>query len=170
VKNYCATRKRIRQMFPFYSEEEITNIDNAYYIAFPGVKMYHHYCYDRAGQFAFTTNLFGVKYYGLSGHKLINTLIQGSAAFYLKWKIRQLYDYSKAHNLKTKWQMQIHDELSWIRHVSDPPEVFFQFKQLMEDWPDTLVPIIAEMEVTRTKWAEKEGVDSLDELQVYFSS
>ena len=73
-------------MFPFYSEAEITKINDAYYIAFPGVKFYHQYCIDRAKLFAYTSNLFGVKYYGVSGHKLINLLIQGSAAFYLKLK------------------------------------------------------------------------------------
>ena len=73
-------------MFPHYSEEQVRKIDEAYYKAFPGVKSYHSYCYNRAQMFPYTTNLFGVKYYGVSGHKLINILIQGSAAFFFKIK------------------------------------------------------------------------------------
>ena len=73
-------------MFPDKSWEEIERIDGAYYTAFPEVKTYHAYCYERAN-YAYTQNLFGIRYYGLSGHKLINTLVQGSAAFYLKLKI-----------------------------------------------------------------------------------
>lgn len=165
MKNYGAKRGKIKEMFPHYSEEEITNIDNAYYIAFPGVKEYHNYCYNRAQLFAYTTNLFGIKYYGVTGHKLINILIQGSAAFYLKWKIRQVYEYTKANKIKSKWQMQIHDELSWEKHKDDNPLVFFEFQRIMQDWDDTLVPIIADMEVTITKWAEKTEVNTIEELK-----
>jgi DNA polymerase I-like protein with 3'-5' exonuclease and polymerase domains len=118
--------------------------------------------------FAYTTNLFGVKYYGVSGHKLINILIQGSAAFFLKLKIRELYDYTKANKIKSRWQMQIHDELSWEVHKDDDPQVFFKFQEIMQDWPDTLVPIVADMEFTTTKWAEKKEVGTINELQVYF--
>jgi DNA polymerase-1 len=170
AKNYGAQRGKIRQMFPTKSEEEITRINDAYYTAFPGVKNYHNYCYARAQDYSYTENLFGVKYYGVSGHKLINMLIQGSAAYYLKWKIRELYDYCKQHNIKSRWQMQIHDELSWERHIEDKPEVFFEFQKIMQDWSDTMVPIVAEMDATTTTWGEKKGVDTLDELRLLIGS
>ena len=168
AKNYGAQYNKIRQMFPEKTEEECRRIDNAYYTAFPGVKSYHNYCYQRATE-SYTVNLFGVKYYNVSGHKLINMLIQGSAAFYLKWKIRQVYDYMKAKNLKSKWQMQIHDELSWEKYQGEDAE-FFEFQRIMQDWPDGLVPIVADMEVTTTTWAEKKEVETLEEFQSYFSN
>lgn len=168
AKNYGAQYKKIRQMFPDKTEEECRRIDNAYYTAFPGVKEYHNYCYQRAME-SYTVNLFGVRYYNVSGHKLINMLIQGSAAFFLKWKIRQLYDYCKSHNIKSRWQMQIHDELSWEKHKDDPLEVFIEMQNIMNDWSDTLVPIVAEMDATKTTWAEKKGIEGIDELRSYFS-
>jgi len=170
AKNYGATRRRIREMFPEKSEAEITKIDSAYYKAFPGVETYHQYCKDRANNYSYTTNLFGIKYYNVSGHKLINLLIQGSAAYYLKLKIRELYDYCKANNIKTRWQMQVHDDLSWERHKADPLNVFFDFKQIMETWPDTYVPVVAEMECTTTTWANKQKVETLDDLRLYLST
>lgn len=169
AKNYGAQYKKIRQMFPDKTEEECHRIDNAYYTAFPGVKEYHSYCYRRAME-SHTVNLFGVRYYNVSGHKLINMLVQGSAAFYLKWKIRQLYDYCKSHNVKSRWQMQIHDELSWEKHKDDPLDVFIEMQNIMGDWSDTLVPIVAEMDATKTTWAEKKGIEGLDELRLYFSN
>lgn len=169
AKNYGAQYNKIRQMFPDKTEEECHKINDAYYTAFPGVKEYHNYCYARALE-AYTQNLFGVKYYNISGHKLINMLVQGSAAYYLKWKIRQLYDYCKANNVKSRWQMQIHDELSWEKHKDDPLEVFIEMQKIMGDWTDTLVPIVAEMDATKTTWAEKKGIDGLNELQDYFSN
>lgn len=169
AKNYGAQYGKIRQMFPDKTEEECRRIDQAYYTAFPGVKEYHNYCYQRALE-SYTVNLFGVRYYNVSGHKLINMLIQGSAAFFLKWKIKQLYDYCKSHNVKSRWQMQIHDELSWEKHKDDPLEVFIEMQNIMGDWTDTLVPIIAEMDATKTTWAEKKGIEGIDELRLYFST
>lgn len=164
AKNYGAKYGKICTMFPERSAEECRRIDAAYYIAFPGVKQYHEYCYNRA-QYAYTTNLFGVRYYNVSGHNLINMLVQGSAAYYLKLKILELYEYSKAHNLKTRWQMQIHDELSWEKHIDDDPAVFFEFKRIMEDWTDGCIPVVADMEITTKSWFDKVEVATLDELK-----
>lgn len=61
--------------------------------------------------------------------------------------------------------MQIHDELSWEYNPEDPPEIFFKFKEIMEDWKDTKVPIIADMEATKTTWADKIEINTLDELK-----
>lgn len=164
AKNYGAQYGKICQMFPERTPEECKKIDAAYYTAFPGVKAYHSYCYGRASEYACTANLFGINYYGVSGHKLINMLVQGSAAFYLKLKIIELYEYMQTHNIKSKIQMQIHDELSWEQH-KDEAEVFFEFKKIMEDWDDALVPIVADMELTNTTWAEKFEVTSVQDFK-----
>ena len=165
AKNYGAQFRKIWEMFPEYDAETARRIDAAYYTAFPGVKKYHEYCYHRAELSSNTQNLFGIRYYGVSGHKLVNMLVQGSAAYYLKWKIRELYDYSKAHNLKTKWQMQIHDELSWSFCPEDGVETLFEFKKIMEDWEDGQVPIVADMEITTSTWADKQEVNSVEQIK-----
>ena len=164
AKNYGAQYGKICQMFPDRTPEECRKIDAAYYTAFPGVKEYHNYCYQRANEYAYTRNLFDIYYYGVSGHKLINMLVQGSAAFYLKLKIIELYEYMQANNIKSKMQMQIHDELSWEKH-KDEDTVFFEFKRIMEDWDDTLVPIVADMELTKTTWAEKFEINSIKDFK-----
>ena len=169
AKNYGAQRGKIRVMFPDRTEEEIDRIDAAYYTAFPGVKNYHTYCYERAQNYSYTENLFGIRYYGTTGHKLINMLVQGSAAFYLKWKIKQVYDYCKANNVKSRFQMNIHDELSFERYTGEDT-VFFDFKNIMETWEDSYVPIVADMEVTTTTWAEKVEVETLSELRLHLSN
>lgn len=164
AKNYGAQYGKICTMFPERTPEECRKIDAAYYTAFPGVKEYHNYCYARAQEFSWTANMFGVKYYGLSGHKLINTLVQGSAAVFLKLKIIELDKYMSEHNLQSKLQMQIHDELSWSLRAGEEKE-FFKLQEIMETWSDTMVPIVADMELTRTNWAEKFSVETLEEMQ-----
>ena len=169
AKNFGAKLGRIMTMFPDKTLEECKRIDGAYYAAFPGIKEYHQYCYARAMEFAYTSNIFGVRYYGASGHKLINLLIQGSAAILLKLKTRELYDYIKANNLPLKFLMPIHDEVQFLWHKDTPPEVLFQLKAIMENWEDTLIPIVAEGAVTTTTWADKKEVKDLNELRLYLS-
>lgn len=160
AKNYGAQFSKIWEMFPEYDEEQVRKIDGAYYAAFPGVKEYHDYCYRLANSKPYATNLFGVRYYGVSGHKLINMLVQGSAAYFLKLKIRQIYEYTKANNIKSKFQMQIHDELSWEKH-KDEDHVFTEFQKIMENWEDTYVPIVADMELSTDTWATKKEVSEV---------
>lgn len=165
AKNYGAELGRIKQMFPDKTDEECRRINDAYYKAFPGIKNYHEYCIQRAQTYSNTENLFHVRYYNVNGHKLKNMLIQGSAAFFLKWKIVQLYDYCKRNNIKTRFQMQIHDELSWEWNPEDPPEIFFKFKEIMEDWSAAEIPVIADMEATTTTWADKKEIETIEELR-----
>lgn len=169
AKNYGAQYRKICQMFPEYDAARCRKIDQAYYTAFPGVKQYHEYCYRRA-QYSYTENLFGIKYYGVSGHNLKNMLVQGSAAYYLKLKIIELYKYSKEKNINSRWQMQIHDELSWEISTLDDPNILFEFKAIMENWADAFVPLIAELEITKSSWAEKEAINNPYELQIYLSA
>ena len=164
AKNYGAQFNKIKEMFPEYDDEQIHKIDDAYYLAFPGVKEYHQYCYNTANQRAYMTNMFGVRYYGASGHNLINMLVQGTGAYYLKWKIVQVDKYLREHNCKSELMMQIHDELQFKKHKDDDPQIFFDIKNIMESWDDTLMPIIADMEVTTSTWADKYEVESLEEF------
>ena len=40
----------------------------------------------------------------------------------------------------------------------------------METWEDSYVPIVADMEVTTTTWAEKVEVETLSELRLHLSN
>ena len=71
----------------------------------------------------------------------------------------------KEHNLKSKWQMQIHDELSWSFNLEDGVETLFAFKKIMEDWDDGLVPVIADMEITTSTWNSKKEVETIDQVE-----
>jgi DNA polymerase-1 len=156
AKQYGATRKMVATMFPEYSDSEITKIDNAYYNAFPGVKTYHNYCYEKSRQSAWVSNLFGVKYWNASGHKLINLLVQGSAAFLLKKAIRDIWEYLQNNpNIRTQMVISIHDEIMFRKHDMDPDSVLLEFRRIMQDYEDSLVPIVAEIDVTDTTWANK---------------
>ena len=61
--------------------------------------------------------------------------------------------------------MQIHDELSWEYDPADSPELFFTFKHIMEDWKESKIPIIADMEASNKTWADKQEVETLEQLK-----
>ena len=161
AKNYGAQFNRIKVMFPDYDDETIHRIDDAYYTAFPGVKKYHEYCYKIAQLQACTPNLLGVKYYGLTGHKLINCLIQGSGAYLLKERIKEVDDYIQSNKLKSRMQMQIHDEISYEIYPGEEKHVV-EFKKIMQKFEGSYVPIVADLEFTTTTWADKEEVDEIE--------
>lgn len=161
AKNYGAQFNKIKTMFPDYDDETIHRIDDAYYTAFPGVKKYHEYCYTICKTQPYVSNLFGVRYYGLSGHKAINCLVQGSGAYLLKERIKEVDEYIQEHHLKTRIQMQIHDELSYEIYPGEEEHVL-EFKKIMQKFEGSYVPIIADLEFTTTSWADKEEVDNIE--------
>lgn len=163
AKNYGAQFNKIKTMFPDYDDETIHRIDDAYYTAFPGVKKYHEYCYTQAQLSPYMTNLFGVRYYGLSGHKAINCLVQGSGAYLLKGRIKAVDEFIQSHNLKSKIQMQIHDELSYEVYPGEEQYVM-EFKRIMQEFDDSMVPIVADLEFTATTWADKKEYENMEEV------
>ena len=54
------------------------------------------------------------------------------------------YVYHNAHCFKIK-----------SPELGSAQAIFYDIKAIMEDWEDTLIPIVADMEITRTNWAEK---------------
>lgn len=160
AKNYGAQFNKIKTMFPDYDDETIRRIDEAYYKAFPGVKKYHEYCYDIVNLKPYVSNLFGVKYYGLSGHKLINCLVQGSGAYLLKERIKEVDEYIQTNKLKSRMQMQIHDEISYEIYPGEEEHVK-EFQRIMQKFKGSYVPIVADLEFTTTNWADKEECENV---------
>jgi DNA polymerase I-like protein with 3'-5' exonuclease and polymerase domains len=154
AKNYGAQYKKISEMFPDYDVATITAIDGGYYKAFPGIKYYQQYCYDLGTFQPYATNLFGVRYWGVSGHNLINMLIQGGSATFLKLKIIALDEYCERSARDVRLIIPIHDEQQFAFRDCDLHHIA-KLQEIMEDWDDCVVPIVADAEITRTYWSEK---------------
>lgn len=171
MKNYGGGFAQSLRLFVGDPIEEIKRKDGAYYRVFPGIKAYHDYCYRLASEKSYAMNLFGVKYYGLSGHKIINILGQGSGAFLLKWKIYELWKFQKQHpEYNVRYQMNIHDENSWEDLDGTAPyEYFLEMKKIMEDYLECEVPLIGQMAVTSKTWADKKDIDTKEEFYACIS-
>lgn len=152
--NYGAKTARIYAMFPEVTWEEADRIYQAYRTAFPGVIKYQRWCYSQVNELGFGTNLFGRKYYGIAGHNYANAAIQGTGADLLKKKMIEISEFLKPY--KTRLKYCVHDELIFSLDPSEA-HIIQEIVNIMEDLPNSVVPIVAESEISDTNWAEKRG-------------
>ena len=138
--------------------EIVAKLYNGFHNRFKGVQVYsrwvHNKWFENNG---YVTNLLGRRYYNSdpnSVYKLNNYLIQGSAADIIKLCIIQVDKMLRTNHYKTRLQGCIHDELC-ICVAEGEHDVIYKIQKIMENTVKTYVPLVAEIEVTTTNWAEK---------------
>jgi DNA polymerase-1 len=151
--NYGATTGGLQRELG-HTPELANHLYKMYLKTFPELKAYREYVTSMLGQQGFIEDLFGRKFYGMSAHEGANRLVQGSAADFLKMKMIKADAYLVKNNLKTRFQMNIHDEMSFELHDGEEL-VIAELTALMEGLPGTKVPIVADAEITSTTWDEK---------------
>jgi DNA polymerase-1 len=90
-------------------------------------------------------------------YKVGNYLVQGSCADMLKDYIVRIGEFLKENNCKTKFFANIHDELQFSVYKGEE-WIFPYIKQIMEDVDWMKVPVVVDLEITETTWAEKKDV------------
>jgi DNA polymerase-1 len=158
--NYNASEKTLMSQF-HYTEEVAKKLHKAYSETFKGVVAYRKYVKQYLYTHPYIENLFGRRYYGASWHNCSNYLVQGSSADYLKQKMIEIDKFLEPY--KARIVISIHDEILY-NIPNDEMFLIPHIKQIMEDLPNSPVPIVAEVEVTTTSWAEKRKY--LDSTQV----
>lgn len=155
AKNYGATKNALMEQFGF-EEDVAIKLDKAYYQAFPKILDYQRLVRKVYFQRGYVRNMYGRRYYMSDKrfvYRLYNYIIQGSCADMLKSKIVEVDNLLKPY--KTRFQMNIHDEMSFEVYKGEE-FLIPQIKAIMEDVPKMIVPVVAEIEYTKTNWAEKE--------------
>jgi DNA polymerase-1 len=136
-------------------------MNRGYTDAFPKVVDYQNMVVKAMHKKGYVENMSGRRYY-LSEHwkfyKVANYLIQGSCADDLKKKMVQIARFIKENKLSMRMVLCVHDEIQFM--VNDPAEdwAISHIKAMMEDCPDIMVPIVAEVEFSESYWSEKEKV------------
>ena len=157
AKNYGATTKALIEQFGF---DEITakKLNDGYYKAFPKILDYQKAVTQGFYRKGFVKNRYGRRYYLQNNrfiYRLYNYIIQGTCADMLKEKIIEVHELLKFY--KSRFQMNIHDELSF--EIYEGEEFLIPIlKEIMEDVDWMVVPVVADVEKTKTSWAEKEDV------------
>jgi DNA polymerase-1 len=94
-------------------------------------------------------------------HKLLNKLIQGSAADLMKASIVRVHRAVREQQPASRPVATIHDELLFDGPVDELPLLHAEIPPLMtlEPWLTDVVPITVDHEVMLTNWAEKLSYD-----------
>lgn len=138
-------------------------MNRGYTDAFPVVVTYQENVVVGMQRKGYVVNMSGRRYY-LSDprkfYKCANYLIQGSCADILKRKMIEIDNFMTANHLHDKLRMIlcVHDELQFEQLVEGVEWAIWKIKEIMEDIPEVLVPIVAEVEYTETDWSAKKKV------------
>lgn len=127
---------------------------------FPKVAHYQRKVSQTVQKQHYIKNMYGRMYYLTDtnkAYKVGNYLVQGSCADMFKNFVVQINDFFRANNCKSKALANIHDEIQFL--IYDGEEwIYPHIKQIMEDVDWMQVPVVVDLELTKTCWAEKKEV------------
>lgn len=155
---YGASLRKVQEAVADADPDTVAKLYNGFHSRFKDVATYGSWVtrqWARSGGYA--TNLLGRKYYisdSKDVYKLNNYLIQGSAADMIKLVIIRIDKMLRDGGYKTKLQGCIHDEIC-VCVAEGEHDVIYKIQHLMEHTVKTYVPVVAEIEVTTTTWADK---------------
>ena len=155
---YGASLRKVIEAVGDADPEIVAKLYNGFHARFKDVKTYNKWVttqwYRNNG---YVTNLMGRRYYITDEkdvYKLNNYMIQGSAADIIKTVICRIDNMLQKGNYKTRLQGCIHDELC-VCVAEGEHDIIYRIKDMMENTVKTFVPLVAEIEITNTNWAEK---------------
>lgn len=155
---YGASLRKVQDTLADVPPETVARLYNGFNNAFKEVKTYGRYVSRMWNEnHGFVTNLMGRRYYideYKDVYKLNNYLIQGSAADIMKAVIINVDAFLTNGGYKSRLQGCIHDELC-VCVAEGEHDVIYKIKDIMEHTAKTFVPLVAEVSVTKTNWAEK---------------
>lgn len=129
--------------------------------SFPEVAYYQDMVIKAVRARGYATNMYGRAYYidnPRFAYKVANYNVQGSAADVLKRAIIKIDRFIQENHLKSRLFGQVHDELQ-LYLVAGEEWIIPHLKKMMEDVPWMQIPLIADVEISTTNWAEAEEVD-----------
>lgn len=159
---YGSSLRKIQEILADCEPEIISKLYFGFKSKFKDVKTYSNWVANNwVKNNGYVTNLLGRRYYlndSKDVYKLNNYLIQGSAADIIKLVIIRVDNYLRTNGFKTRLQGCIHDELC-ICVADGEHDVIYKIKEIMETTVKTYVPLVAEISISNTNWAEKKGED-----------
>lgn len=155
---YGASLKKVQETLADVDPEIVAKLYRGFHARFRHVKTYNNWVSSAwVRNNGYASNLLGRRYYieeAKDVYKLNNYLIQGSAADIIKLVIIRVDDFLRTNGYKTRLQGCIHDELC-ICVAEGEHDVIYKIKHIMENTVKTYVPLVAEVSISTTNWAEK---------------
>lgn len=139
---------------------EAKAMNKGYTEAFPLVVVYQKKVERAMHNKGYAITKSGRRYYLTESrrfYKVGNYLIQGWAADMLKRKMIEIWKYIHEQKSTIRMQLCVHDELQFSVPEGEDHHIPI-IRDMMEDLQEVNVPIVAEVEITETNWAEKRKV------------
>ena len=155
---YGASLKKVQEAVADADPEIVRKLYNGFHERFKDVRTYGNWVSRQwVENGGYVTNLLGRRYYindSKNIYKLNNYLIQGSAADIIKTCIIRIDKMLQKGGYKSKLQRCIHDALC-VCVSEGEHDAIYKIKDIMEHTVKTHVPLVAEIEITNTTWADK---------------
>lgn len=155
---YGASLRKVQEAVADADPDTVARLYNGFHSRFKDVATYGNWVSNQwAHTGGYVTNLLGRRYYineSKDVYKLNNYLIQGSAADMIKLVIIRIDNMLRKNGYKSKLQGCIHDELC-VCVAEGEHDVIYKIQEIMQNTVKTFVPVVAEIEVTNTTWADK---------------
>jgi len=145
------------------SVTEATEIKARYFSAMPEAREFISAVHQVIKYRGFVKNFYGRHRRLLADecYKAPNSLVQGCAADYLKYKIVDIYKFLNYNHLKTHMINVIHDEIV-IDFARDEQQYAPVLRNLLSDFTSFRCPITAGVEKGGPSWGEKYEVQDVD--------
>lgn len=132
-----------------------------YHDQWPGIRRVQTAIKGRLQERGYITTLFGRHLHPESDHKALNALIQGCAADLLRMSAVKVHDFMRHDKLESHIVNLIHDEIMCDAVAFELPILAQKVPLLMGDGRiEEIVPVVVDMEVSYSTWAEKEPYDT----------
>jgi DNA polymerase-1 len=128
---------------------------------FPEVSYYQKQVSSKIQKENHAINMYGRVYYLTNtdkAYKVGNYLVQGSCADCLKSYVVKIGEFLTENKCKSLPLANIHDELQFLIHEGEE-WIFPHIKRIMEDVDWMEVPVVVDLEITETTWADKKEVE-----------
>lgn len=161
AKNYGCGAKTLAENLNI-DLDTATKLSDAYNKAYTGVIEYQKEVQAQLNMKGFVTNLYGRRYYlekSTNFYKGNNYVIQGTGADAMKEAEIKICEYLK--DKKSRFILPIHDEIAVEIHPDEESFVPKQLKAFLEECGEVIkyVPMVSEVEMTETNWADKKEVE-----------
>lgn len=164
AKNYGGGYKSLEGLLGgVLTETQLNALNTGYGEAFPKVAEYGKKISEKLVLYKYVETLNSRKFYGESYrqfYKFNNYVIQGSGADLIKLALIETHKFLRRNHLKTKVQMCIHDEISFLVYAGEEALIEKYIKGIMEyNYLNMKIPVVCDVEKTTTTWADKYDVE-----------
>lgn len=143
---------------------------NKFKQTYPGIIAFQNWCGEQVKKYNIIQNNFGRVYHWASPmlsafRHIASCMVQGVCADLLKDRLIAVNAYLRETKSNIKIIILLHDEIAFDVPSNEIDKIL-KIKEIMEYMPIWTVPVVCEIEISQTNWAEKRKVETIREGEI----